>query len=262
MFKRSGENLVEVAGRVRVEKGPRRRQEIATAEILDDKITAGHYQEGKPDAAGKTIKLGESMDFIDWRGRKASPCWYVYVLKGIDEVVMTSGPQAGQKLGQARWVPAETPAFDSEDAALSYAVELLGISPAAIGPSMVYLNDVVLDSGLDILDTAADRFDICSQEPATYTEATSTYTLGNKDHGASGTAFGAPQDGDTSGRKVASTAVTDGSVTGTGTASHWAASEVGNTRLLAANSLSSSQAVTSGNTFALPSFDIEIPDPA
>ena len=127
---------------------------------------------------------------------------------------------------------------------------------------MPYLNDSVLDGGLAILDTLADRIDICSQEPATYTEATSTYTLGFKDHGAAGTAFGSPVDGDTSGRKVVSTAVTDGSVTGTGTASHWAVSDVTGTALLAASTLSASQAVTSGNSFSLPAFDIELPDPA
>jgi len=127
---------------------------------------------------------------------------------------------------------------------------------------MAYLNDRVLDFGIDILNTEADRIDICSQEPATYTEATSTYTLGNKDHGAAGSAFGAPADRTPTGRRVSSTAVTDGAVTGTGTASHYGVSDVGNTRLLAASSLASSQAVTSGNTFTLASFDIGIPDPA
>src|SRR6187549_994742 len=109
---------------------------------------------------------------------------------------------------------------------------------------MVYLNDRVLDNGIAILDSEADRIDICTQEPATYTEATSTYSKGNKDHGAGGSAFGSPADRSPSGRKVSSTAVTDGSVTGTGTVTHYAVSDVTNTRLLAANSLSASQAVT------------------
>lgn len=127
---------------------------------------------------------------------------------------------------------------------------------------MVYLNDRVLDNGLEILNAEADRIDICSQEPATYTEATSTYSKGNKDHGAAGSAFGAPADRSPSGRKVTSTAVTDGAVTATATVTHYAVSDVGNTRLLAANALSSSQAVTSGNSFSLPAFDIGIPDPS
>ena len=127
---------------------------------------------------------------------------------------------------------------------------------------MAYLNDRVLDAALTVLDTEVDRFDICTQEPANYTEATSTYTKGFKDHGAAGSGFGAPADRSPTGRKVTSTAITDGAVTGDGTVTHWAASDVGNTRLLAANSLASSQAVTSGNSFALPAFDIGIPDPS
>jgi hypothetical protein len=127
---------------------------------------------------------------------------------------------------------------------------------------MAYLNDRVLDFGLDVLNTEADRIDICSQEPATYTEATSTYSLGFKDHGSPGSAFGSPTDRTPSGRKVSSTAVTDGEVTATDDATHWAVSDVGNTRLLAANSLAASQAVTDGNAWSLPSFDIGIPDPS
>jgi len=127
---------------------------------------------------------------------------------------------------------------------------------------MAYLNDRVLDFGLDVLNTEADRIDICSQEPATYTEATSTYSLGFKDLGSPGSAFGAPADRSPSGRKVSSVAVTDGEVTDTDDATHWAVSDVANTRLLAANTLAASQAVTDGNAWSLPSFDIGIPDPS
>lgn len=124
---------------------------------------------------------------------------------------------------------------------------------------MVFLTDNALDSGLSYITTNGSRMDICSQEPANYTEATSTYTLGNK----TSLSTGSPANGDTSGRKVTIAAITNGSVTGTGTASHWAYSKTtATTELLAANSLSSSQAVTSGNTFSLGAIDIEIPDPA
>lgn len=126
---------------------------------------------------------------------------------------------------------------------------------------MVFLSDDVLDNGISQLDTLADRIDITSQEPVNYTEATTTYTLGFKDHGGPGTGFASPVDGDASGRKVIATAVTDGSVTGTNTATHWAVSDVSGTALMATNTLSSSQAVTSGNTFTIAAFDIEIPDP-
>ena len=123
---------------------------------------------------------------------------------------------------------------------------------------MATIADYVLDAALSKLDTEADRIDITSQEATTYTEATSTHTLGN----STSLAFGAPQDGDTSGRKVAAAAITDGSVTGTGTATHFAIVDVSATRLLATGSLTTPQGVTSGNTFTIASFDLEIPDPA
>lgn len=123
---------------------------------------------------------------------------------------------------------------------------------------MAYLNDYVLDAALSTLDTEANRLDICSQEPTTYAAATSTYTLGNK----TSLSVGAPADRSPNGRKVTVAAITDGSVTGTGTATHWAMVDTGNSRLLATGALSSSQAVTSGNTFTLAAFDIGIPDAA
>lgn len=122
---------------------------------------------------------------------------------------------------------------------------------------MVYLSDEVLDQGLDYADTNGTRIDICSTEPTNYTEATSTYTEGNK----TGLNTGATQDGDASGRKVTVPAITDGSVTGTDTVTHWALTD-GSSLFIAANSLSSPQAVTSGNTFSLDAIDIEIPDPS
>ena len=45
---------------------------------------------------------------------------------------------------------------------------------------MSFLADRVFDEGLSVLSDEANRLDICSQEPTTYEEATSTYTLGNK----------------------------------------------------------------------------------
>jgi hypothetical protein len=123
---------------------------------------------------------------------------------------------------------------------------------------MATLADRVYDNGLTVLDTEANRVDICSQEPATYAAATSTYTLGN----TTSISISAPTDGDTSGRKVTLSAISNGSVTATGTATHYAITDTSNSRLLATGSLSSSQSVTSGNTFSLTAVDIEIPDPA
>lgn len=123
---------------------------------------------------------------------------------------------------------------------------------------MATINDRVLDNGLTILDLEANRVDICSQEPASYAEATSTYTLGNE----TSISISAPADASPNGRKVTLAAVSGASVTGTGTATHYAISDTGNSRLLATGSLSASQVVTSGNTFSLTASDIRIPDPA
>ena len=123
---------------------------------------------------------------------------------------------------------------------------------------MATISDYVLDAALSKLDLEADRIDITSQEATSYTEATSTYSLGN----STSLSFGAPTNGDVSGRKVTAAAITDGSVTATGTATHFAIVDVSASRLLATGSLTASQTVTSGNTFTLASFDVEIPDPA
>jgi hypothetical protein len=123
---------------------------------------------------------------------------------------------------------------------------------------MATLNDRVFDNGLTVLDTEANRIDITSQEATTYTDATSTSTLGN----STSLSIGAPADRAGGGREVTVAAITDGSVTGTGTATHYAIVDTINSRLLATGSLSAPQAVTFGNTFTLSSVAIGIPDPA
>jgi hypothetical protein len=123
---------------------------------------------------------------------------------------------------------------------------------------MATLDNRVFDNGLTVLDTEANKVLITSQEATTYTQANSTYALGN----SASLSIGAPADRSGGGREVTVAAITDGSVTGTGTATHFALVDTSNTRLLATGSLSASQSVTSGNTFTLASFDIGIPDPA
>lgn len=122
---------------------------------------------------------------------------------------------------------------------------------------MAFINDEVFDQGLDYADTNGTRIDICSQEPTTYAQATSTYTLGNK----TGLNTGATQNGAVNGRRVIVPAITDGSVTGTGTATHWALTD-GASILVATGALSASQAVTNGNTFTLDAISITIADAA
>ena len=123
---------------------------------------------------------------------------------------------------------------------------------------MAFLNDRVFDNGLTILDTEANAIHVTSQEAADYTEATSTYTLGN----STSLSIGAPADRTGGGRKVTVAAVADGSITGDGTVTHYAIVDTTNSRLLATAALTASQSVTNGNTFTLATFDIGIPDPS
>lgn len=123
---------------------------------------------------------------------------------------------------------------------------------------MPYINDNILDNLSSIASATTRRIDICyTQEPTTYTEATSTYTCGNKT-GLTMTAIG---NGATDGRKVDTPAITDGSVTATQTAGWWALTDA-TSALHAAGALSATQAVTSGNTFTLDAISITIRDPA
>lgn len=123
---------------------------------------------------------------------------------------------------------------------------------------MPSLNDRVFDNGLTVLDTEASHLYITSQEATTYTQAATTYALGVK---ATPT-VSAPADRTGGGREVTVSAITDGSVTASGTATHYALVDQTNSRLLAAGALSASQGVTIGNQFTLSSFKIGIPDPA
>ena len=123
---------------------------------------------------------------------------------------------------------------------------------------MPFLNDRVYDNGLTVLDTEATTLHICSSEPATF-GAVASVTLGNVALGAAD--IGAPGAGSPNGRQVTVQSKTGGNVTATGTASHYAITDTTNSRLLAASTLTASQAVTNGNTFATSSFTIRIPSP-
>lgn len=123
---------------------------------------------------------------------------------------------------------------------------------------MATLDNRVFDNGLTVLDTEANKILITSQEATTFTEANATYALGD----STSLSFGAPQNKSGGGREVVAAAITDGSVTGTGTATHYAIVDTTNSRLLATSTLTPSQSVTTGNTFSLSSFSIGTPDPA
>lgn len=117
---------------------------------------------------------------------------------------------------------------------------------------MPYLPDAAFDLALEYINDGT-RLDITSAEANSIANRDS-YTLGNK----TSITIGSPTNGDSSGRKVVISAISDGSVTANGTASHWCISNA--TVVQAAGALSSSQGVTSGNQFTLGAFDITFPD--
>lgn len=121
-----------------------------------------------------------------------------------------------------------------------------------------FIHDDVFDGGLDVLDALTARVDITSQVATTYGNATTdgAYSLGNK----TGLAIDAPGDSSSgNGRSVSVAAITDGTVTETNTATHWALTN-GSDQLFATGPLTTSQAVTDGNTFTLDAIEIFIRD--
>lgn len=124
-------------------------------------------------------------------------------------------------------------------------------------------NDTIYDSGtLAYVRVRATRITVCTTEPSTYAAAynttsslllarsnvitSTTFTLGN---------------GDTSGRKIATTAQSAVSVVRTGTAQHVA--WVGSTQsILLLVTTCTSQALTAGNTVTIPTHDFELRDVA
>jgi len=121
---------------------------------------------------------------------------------------------------------------------------------------MVFINDEVFDSGLDYADTTGIRLHIVSTDP------TDTYaTVTGNQLAIEVTGPGVTTDGAIDGRRVIVPAITAGSITATGTASHWAVTD-NSSIVVASGALSATQAVTSGNSFTLDAVSITIRDAA
>lgn len=138
-IKRVGDgDVIEIDGKFRIEKGPKRLKAVATAELLDDEVTAAHYhaprkvkktvkQDGKDvvvevtevavDALGKPIELGKEMNYIDWKNRRTNFTYYVYQLKDVEEK-----DKDGKKTVVKRFIPLGD--YPDEMAALSYVTSL------------------------------------------------------------------------------------------------------------------------------------------
>jgi len=122
---------------------------------------------------------------------------------------------------------------------------------------MPFIHDTALDALLNDIDSNAEELHICTAEPTNYTEATVTYSKGQK----TSLVVNAPTDRGGGGREIVIPAISDGVVDGDGTVTHWAiVKATATSRLLAAGTLSSGQAVSNGNTFTLTQFTIGVPD--
>jgi hypothetical protein len=100
--------------------------------------------------------------------------------------------------------------------------------------------------------TDADRMDVCSTQPTTFTEARTTYSLGNV-----APTFDAIAAGDVSGRKRRVQAKTAVAVTATGTAAHVALTKTTGSVLTYVTTCPS-QGVSSGGTMDIGAWDIEV----
>jgi hypothetical protein len=122
---------------------------------------------------------------------------------------------------------------------------------------VVHVNASVIDNGLSGLKSNARYLYICSQEPTSYLEASSTYALGIKDAGAGGI-FPAAMAAGINGRKVTTLEVRDGAVTaGSGIATNWAITDAAN--LLVVGALSRDVPVPGARSlFQIAAIDITV----
>jgi hypothetical protein len=117
--------------------------------------------------------------------------------------------------------------------------------------------NAVLDAALNYLSANVTQECLCSSEPTTYAQATTTYKLGIKTGLTSGS-FTGPADGTVSGRKITVNQESAIDVDSSGTATHVALCS--GSVLLYVTTITS-QVVTAGNTVTIQDWSIELLDP-
>lgn len=122
--------------------------------------------------------------------------------------------------------------------------------------------NAVFDAALDNIADNANELCVCSQEPASYTEAHATYKLasvamtvgdGNGDYTI--------QEGQTSGRRITVAEQANISISASGDATHVVLTDTVN-QLIKQVTTCSTQALTAGGTVTVPSYNWELRDPA
>jgi len=117
-------------------------------------------------------------------------------------------------------------------------------------------NDLILDAACSYISDNTSQIVVCSDQPTTYSEATTTYKIASKTGLTSGS-FTGPANGDTNGRKLTVNAQTTDNATASASATHVA---LCSGSVLLYVTTCSSQAVTSGNPVSIPAWDIEFAD--
>lgn len=124
-----------------------------------------------------------------------------------------------------------------------------------------WANDNVMDAALNYVATGT-LLTVCSAQPTTYAEASSTYKLADVVMTAgAGNGDYVLADGDASGRKLTVQQQSSMDIDTSGTATHVAISISGSSTLLYVTTCTS-QVLTSGGTVTVPAWDIEISDPS
>jgi hypothetical protein len=113
-----------------------------------------------------------------------------------------------------------------------------------------YVDDYYRDLALTAASSGSTfRVMLCNAEPDTYTEATSTFAIGNKTSPSLSVVAGTPN-----GRAAQCVSFANGVVTIQDTAAYWAVVDDTNSRLVSAGALSSPQTVYTANPWTLPTF--------
>lgn len=120
-----------------------------------------------------------------------------------------------------------------------------------------WASDSVMDAALDYIATST-LLTVCSAQPTTYAEASSTYKLADVvvDSGDFSKA-----NGDTNGRKVTVAQQASMDIDDSGTATHVALSISGSSTLVYVTT-ATSQVLTAGGTVTVPVWDVEFADPS
>ena len=119
------------------------------------------------------------------------------------------------------------------------------------------IDSSVYDAALNDIKNNVTQIIVCSAEPTTYAEATSTYKIASKTGLTSGS-FTGPAAGDVTGRKLTVNAITTDNATATATGTHVA---LCTGSVLKAVTTMTSQSITTGNPVNIPAYKITLPDP-